>query len=551
MASASGAALADSEQLAARVYELESVAAQLREESDAAHKAGERLEREQQRAVGELEAMHSTHARLESRFFAAEGDLAAANARLERMQRSTAALEAGLQSKEAALEKERECWQRTEADLRSELAAAKHRTVTTRRQTVSTTSHSRSTSLGRGIAFTPTMLPLSPPAALPAMPLTDDAHDARDRAMQAQISQLTRRVRDAEAHAQEATAHATRVHSEAEHAVAGLEEQLRHVEQLEHAVAQLTELNESLREDNESYQVLLQMSTIKGGLTFTNARTSVDSRASSGKWAASPTIPEDGASPPPAAASESASPGFGRDLAAELGQALSLDGSDVDAHVRITELEEQTTRLKEDLRKARYERRQLGEENKALSLYVNKILGRIMASAGGLEAVLSCDYDALSPGSRPPAASSFAAPSPTAPPPKHVRRGSIRLARNTAPAPKPLPPPPPPPRPPVVLTLEPGTGDGVTSVFVPPTSPARAAGRQLPGVLQSPPPYSRRTRSATVAAGPAPDRTSRDSNGNAAATIGAAAGSAWWKRMSIRLGGGWNAPSEPQLEADT
>ncbi|KAJ1731145.1 hypothetical protein LPJ61_002675 [Coemansia biformis] len=559
---------ADSEQLTARVYELEATAAQLREATEQAQTAAGRLERDRQRALSELEALHSTHARLESRFFAAEGDLAAANARLERMQRSAAALEAALLDKVAALEKEREARQRTESDLRSELAAAKRRATVARRQTVSTTSHSRSTSLGRMAAFTPEVPApgsQSPPAAMQAaMPAPDDAHEARSRAMQAQISQLTRRAKDAEARAQQAVEHAARVHAEAENAIAGLDGHQRRVEQLEHTVAQLTELNESLREDNESYQVLLQMSTIKGGLSFSNARTSIDSRASSGKCAASPIIPEYGSPTAPAAVlggfgSESASPNVGRDLAAELGQALSLDGGDGDMQDRIAELEERTTQLKEDLRKTRYERRQLGEENKALSLYVNKILGRIMASAGGLEAVLSCDYDALSPGKG--GATSFAAPFAAAQPPtKHARHGSIRLVRNTTTA-KPLPPQPQP-QPqlaPVAASLEPGTGDGVTSVFVPPTSPAARTRKplpvsplpQAPSQLQpqSPPPFSRRARSATVAAGVAPDRLSRDGD-DGAATIGAASGGAWWKRMSIRLSGGWNAPEEPRPSAD-
>ncbi|KAJ2765483.1 hypothetical protein IWQ57_004758, partial [Coemansia nantahalensis] len=539
--------------LAARVYELEATVAQLHEAGSAAHKTAERAERERQRVAGELEAMHSTHARLESRFFAAEGDLAAANARLERAQRNAAALEASVQSREATLEREREAWRRTEADLRDELAAARRRVATVRRQTVSTTSHSRSTSLGRPIAFSPEMqqhAPELPPLSPPAVPLPDDSRDARAQAMQTQISQLMRRARDAEARAQESAAHAARIHAEAVHAVAALEDCQRRVEQLEHTVAQLAELNESLREDNESYQVLLQMSTIKGGISFANARTSVDSRASSGRCVASPTIPDDGSLPLTAAGTGSGSPppGVARDLAAELGLALSLDGCDADPPARIAALEEQTTRLKEDLRKARYERRQMGEENKALSLYVNKILGRIMASAGGLEAVLSCDYDALAPGK--PGASSYAAPPPGASSPRPVRSGSIRLARNSTPS-KPLPrPQQPPPPPPVSLTLEPGTGDGVTSVFVPPTSPMRPAARQLPASPQSPPPYSRRTRSATVAAGPASERPSRDSCGDASATIGPASGGTWWKRMSIRLGGGWNAPDEPQPGTD-
>ncbi|KAJ2312595.1 hypothetical protein IWW52_004814, partial [Coemansia sp. RSA 2704] len=435
-----------------RIYELEAAAAQLRAANAQSQRTAERLERDHQRTLDELATLRSAHERLETRFFETESELAAAAARLERTQRANAALEADAGRQAAAGERERDAWQRAEADLRAELAAAKRRAAVGRRQTVSAASppmHARTKSMY--------------------------AHDAaldEPEPLQAQIRQLTRRLREADARAQDAAALAQRAQADAEQALGALDASQQQAAQLEHTAQQLRELNEALREDNESYQMLLQMSTIKGGLSF-NARTSVDSRASSGKWAASPTIHEDSPQPQPAAL----------DLASELGHVLTPDADALPA--RVAELEEQVTQLKEELRQTKYGRRLLAEENKAMGLYVNKILSRILASAGGLEAVLSHDYD--------PAAAPAPEPQPTPKPrPRHARHSSLRLVRKppAEPAKQEQQQQPPPS---LALFAEPGSGDGITSVFVPPlpSSPS-------PSSLSPPPPVSRRARSATV-----------------------------------------------------
>ncbi|KAJ2850744.1 hypothetical protein IWW36_001639 [Coemansia brasiliensis] len=517
-----------------RIYELETALSQQREANAQAQRLLQRLERDHQRSLDELEALHKKHDRLEQQFFAAESELAAAHGKLERMQRSNAVLEANIESKAAAHEAEREEWQRTEADLRTELAAAKRQAVMRRRQTVAAGSpppvstHSRTKSLyAHDVPGSTLLSPLASPRTLP--PDTDE----QKQQQQQQVRQLTRRLREAEARAHEATEQARRMHAEAEQALADLDASRQQAKSLEHTAQQLSELNESLREDNESYQMLLQMSTIKGGLSFSNARTSLDSRASSGKWAASPTIHDDGSPEAPPAVPGDA----GVDLASELGQALSLDDASSSAvstgsasgglQARVADLEEQTTQLKEELRKTKYERRHLSEENKALSLYVNKILDRIMTSAGGLEAVLSHDYDPK----RPTAAAAAAAAAPRS---KHARHSSVRLVRKQPkePAAQLLP---------LAPSAEPGSGDGITSVFVPPVSPATLrSAKPLPA---EPPAFARRARSATVAAG----TPSHSGPTSGAATISTAGGGTWWKRMSIRLGGSngsWNAPAE-------
>ncbi|KAJ2142858.1 hypothetical protein IW142_004049 [Coemansia sp. RSA 564] len=496
-----------------RVYELETTVSQLRATDAQTQRTVERLERDHQRANDELVTLHKTHERLETRFFEAEAELAAAATRAERMQRSHAALEASAEARAAALEREREEWQRTEAELRTELAAARRRAMVGRRQTVSSANspptHSR----------TKSMYARDAPMGTSAQALNADV-DAQESAQQTQIRKLTRRLRESETRAHDAAAQAHRMHEEATQMLSDLDASQWRTSKLEHTVTQLSELNESLREDNEAYQMLLQMSTIKGGISFTDARPSIDSRASSGKWAASPTIREEAAVP---------------DLAAELGLADELGradglglaneqgdaepGSAGSLQARMSELEEQNTQLKEELRKTKYERRHLGEENKALSVYVNKILGRILTSSGGLEAVLSHDFD--------PAKKASAAATPTPARPKHVRHSSVYLVRKQPP--RELPPPPS-----LALFAEPGSGDGITSVFVPPSPATMRTAKPLPDAPDSP--ISRRVRSATIAGG-ALSRPAASEDCSGAATVGAASGT-WWKRMSMRFGSG-------------
>ncbi|KAJ2061595.1 hypothetical protein GGI17_002968 [Coemansia sp. S146] len=539
----------------ARVYELEAAVTELRDANLRSQTTIERLERDRQHALEELETLHASHSRLEARFFETETGLATATAKLDRALRTNSTLEATIDQKSAALDREREAWNKKEVELNTELAAAKRKAMVQRRQTVSTpSSHSRSGSTaGNGLSHA-----RMPSYAMPSGPLSpltnartlqrnspdyagsdltsDDALDREcaERQMQTQIHQLTRKLREAEARAQQAADQAGRLHMDSEQATADLDAYQRKAERLEHTVKQLGELNESLREDNESYQVLLQMSTMKGGFSFTNPRSSLESRASSGKWANGSSGLADDGTPDGAfsglddLANTPGSPGSGGlDLASELGQVLDLSGGI--KQPRVSELEEQVTQLKEELRKTKYERRHLGDENKALSLYVNKILGRILASSDGLEAVLSRDYESAGSKKRAP----LPAPAPFAVPSRPS------AARPVSPLPEPLP------------FAARGSGDGITSVFIPPTSPTLQ--RPPPPIIQppqepapqSPPPYTRRARSATVAAGQA--LAESQANGDVSASAATVSG-AWWKRMSVRLGSGWHAHEEPQPE---
>ncbi|KAJ1889943.1 hypothetical protein LPJ66_007757 [Kickxella alabastrina] len=598
MSTASGEHIFYNQEQVARIYDLETTTSQLRETVHRSQKNTERLEKEHQHTLDEFEILNKTHSRLEAQFFAGESELAAMRTKLDRSQRTAAALEKNLDTKTKALEKEREGWQRRETELAGELAAAKRRASghQQRRQTVSAaqpppvSSHSRSLSM---YAHDMPDLNMSSPltaartlarensiaaaaaAATTAAALGGSGENQPDQTeqLQLQVRLLTRKVREAESRALLASDQAAGMHMEVQQALAHVEVVQRKAEGLEHTVKQLSELNESLREDNESYQVLLQMSTMKGGFSFNNARPSLESRASSNNTAGRST----GSSPNAGKAAELdtsyisdelplAASGNGLDLASELDQALDLDSNNGDnngggsrsIYARVSELEEQNTQLKEDLRKTKYERRHLSEENKALSLYVNKILGRILTSSDGLEAVLSRDYDAKQRPLTTFASVSPACSTPPPPPVNHITHpmtfSSMPTRTSTSSRPSMS----------TATFAEPGSGDGITSVFIPPMSPNTLRANPLHTLSmprpQSPPMHTRRTRSATVAVGMGDGRQASSvsltnkADKPAAATISAGGSNgggagAWWKRMSVlRLGSAWSPSDESHAE---
>ncbi|KAJ1789855.1 hypothetical protein LPJ59_005269 [Coemansia sp. RSA 2399] len=179
-----------------------------------------------------------------------------------------------------------------------------------------------------------------------------------------------------------------------------------------------------------------------------------------------------------------------------------------------------------------------------------------MASPNGLEAILSNDYE-KKPGSiakpkqSPPSSSSVSTN-------KLVRKEDPRTPTKSAT----IHAKPPQHRPSLSLAAQ-GSGDGITSVFIPPTSPAtQHANPPLLPVKQLeekskneedeqehvPPPYTRRVRSATVAVDMAPDIKLVNRSAGAA-TISNGSSGTWWRRMSVlRIGGAWSAPDDASVD---
>ncbi|OZJ04972.1 hypothetical protein BZG36_01760 [Bifiguratus adelaidae] len=129
-----------------------------------------------------------------------------------------------------------------------------------------------------------------------------------------------------------------------------IQEQAQRIEQLEQELANVKSVCLGLQEDNESYQLLLQERTMSGEFSLDSLTQASMSRKETGEQLRS---------------------SKGLNLAAELdilGERQSI---------------EDTTKIKEENKK-------LQDENKALTLYINKILIRIMENKS-LEAILSID----------------------------------------------------------------------------------------------------------------------------------------------------------------
>ncbi|KAI9598636.1 hypothetical protein BDF19DRAFT_410710 [Syncephalis fuscata] len=155
-------------------------------------------------------------------------------------------------------------------------------------------------------------------------------------------------------------------HSNITHTTDQYNAQALRVTILETEIKQLKDLNQSLQEDNESYQILLQEKTMNGDFMLRSvSETSLPAT--------------------------STSTGLGLDLATELTRAMSPPGSPRigPAPGLVDSLE---YRLKNENTKLAGEVKTLKDENKALTLYINKILSRIMENKQ-LVNVLARDYE--------------------------------------------------------------------------------------------------------------------------------------------------------------
>jgi hypothetical protein len=133
------------------------------------------------------------------------------------------------------------------------------------------------------------------------------------------------------------------------------------VQDLEKALIEARVTNARLMEENESFQTLLMEKTLNGDFTQKNLSSNIDRRSSSATGV------------------------LGASLADELSAVSEDEQEDGD---RIRRLEVEVERQK--------------AENKALTLYINKIIERILKHQGGFETILSTNDDEVSPGAPPP-----------------------------------------------------------------------------------------------------------------------------------------------------
>ncbi|KAI9230623.1 MAG: hypothetical protein DHS80DRAFT_28692 [Piptocephalis tieghemiana] len=170
---------------------------------------------------------------------------------------------------------------------------------------------------------------------------------------------------------------------------------------LESQVAQTSEVNRSLMEDCESYQLLLQERTVNGQFAE-NMRQRQDQFGEEEKDKSAPETNGDTLQPPIDPSKDSSlqvqgkvgkAGGGGGDLAAELYRAFSSPTSPSSPVFRdLAQSGNREKELEEEVKKLQGEIKGLRDETKALTLYINKILSRVMEN-GSLEAVLAHDTD--------------------------------------------------------------------------------------------------------------------------------------------------------------
>ncbi|KAJ1656734.1 hypothetical protein IWQ61_003737 [Dispira simplex] len=187
------------------------------------------------------------------------------------------------------------------------------------------------------------------------------------------------------------------------------EQQGFRVLQLESELGELKQVNQTLMEDNESYQLLLHERTVNGDFTLAglgdhhdNSNSALSELGSQRTPTDSTVFPEGpslvGSSLPTSPGNTTPFPtsaGLGMDLAAELDRAFvspqGPNSDELDKALRAKE--DQIDKLRTEIKQLEKEVKNHKDENKALSLYVNKILGRIMNN-GMLQQVLAQDYAA-------------------------------------------------------------------------------------------------------------------------------------------------------------
>ncbi|OLY77598.1 hypothetical protein AYI68_g8363 [Smittium mucronatum] len=171
---------------------------------------------------------------------------------------------------------------------------------------------------------------------------------------------------------------------------------------LKQIISQQQQLIDSLRDDNESYQTLLQMHAKSGNYKINSIPDSLfdDNDIQENDQETSP-FPQQ----KPSSKKNSVdltSENNNRDLNHQLTTALDTNlGSELEASFHNTqdsnpsvyELKNELFVAKEENRLLKAEKNKLIDENKATALYINRILSGVFRIQGGLEAVLDKDFD--------------------------------------------------------------------------------------------------------------------------------------------------------------
>ncbi|ORY96439.1 hypothetical protein BCR43DRAFT_514839 [Syncephalastrum racemosum] len=284
--------------------------------------------------------------RLESEVFAQAQELAESHKETQILKRRQKDLQKRLESERENYENDRLLWQQRESELCGEI----------KRWVMQNNNHPRRTRSATASNIWASPRPSSA-LPLPGQPKWEqqsllerrntNSNDAKARAQDKLIADLKSQVEQQK-----------RV---IEDALMAAETQAQRMESLEEELVSLKQVNGSLMEDNESYQMLLHEKTMTGQFLK-----KVEEECDAADNAPEP-----------------------NSLAAELDHASQMNGSGGDQN------EEYANKLK----KLSDENRMLQESNKALSLYMNKILLKIIDNQ---ELVDVLNIDDLAPPSSPP-----------------------------------------------------------------------------------------------------------------------------------------------------
>ncbi|KAG0174853.1 hypothetical protein DFQ28_007354 [Apophysomyces sp. BC1034] len=323
----------------------------------------------------------NTQARLETQLYAQEQDMGRLRKEIQQLTKSRKDTEKRLASELQNFENDKSSWVQREVDLYNQIRTlsmnSEPRTPRTPRRRSVTATTMNSSTMSPFTSYTlgdigeneqdqendhaqPGLV--SPKLTVPKLASIDSSYAREAKIAQRTIKAQDKLIADLK---KEMEQHKSALQDQNGDA----QRQSLRIEHLEHEIANVKQLNRSLMEDNESYQILLHEKTISGEFMM-NPIMQVEQEGPSGEDKRRSLKP-----------STSTSSG-GLNLAAELNLA-SIGTPDWEASQKADETELAIQKLNDEIK-------MLQDTNRALQLYMNKILMRIINNKQ-LEDVLSID----------------------------------------------------------------------------------------------------------------------------------------------------------------
>ncbi|KAJ1908795.1 hypothetical protein IWQ60_011522 [Tieghemiomyces parasiticus] len=307
--------------------------------------------------------------RLEAQIYQKEQEVQKIQREVQSTVRIRRELQERLRKESMQYERDRQQWSEQEADLNAQI---KRQAFDRRRFTVSGASR-------------PAPADRNGPGAVAEEGDEEAGGETRDR----QTLEVQRTLRNQERQIQELRGEVARLETARRNLEVCHDQAQARAQEQTQEVEEVKRVNQTLMEDNEAYQLLLHEKTVNGNFSLGalgyDHGTSQEGLAS----LAAELSPVDA---PELTFGSPLTPGAGSgalDLAAELGRAASITSPDHEAELRARD--DQLTKCRTDIKALEKDVKAARDENKALTLYINKILGRIMSS-GMLQEVLAQDY---------------------------------------------------------------------------------------------------------------------------------------------------------------